>query len=63
MSRERKCLDRLLAAVAGKGRVLILLHNDPDPDAIAAGLALRQLLSEAAGVPSEMVYKGMIGRA
>jgi len=43
--------------------VLILLHNDPDPDAIAAGLALRQLLSEAAGVPSEMVYKGMIGRA
>ncbi len=25
-------------------RVLILLHNDPDPDAIASGLALRSLL-------------------
>jgi nanoRNase/pAp phosphatase (c-di-AMP/oligoRNAs hydrolase) len=25
-------------------RVLILLHNDPDPDAIASGLALRNLL-------------------
>ena len=25
-------------------RVLILLHNDPDPDAMASGLALRNLL-------------------
>ena len=25
-------------------RILILLHNDPDPDAIASGLALRNLL-------------------
>src|SRR5439155_25341184 len=25
-------------------RVLILLHNEPDPDALAAGLALRNLL-------------------
>jgi len=26
------------------GRILILLHNDPDPDALASGLALRNLL-------------------
>jgi nanoRNase/pAp phosphatase (c-di-AMP/oligoRNAs hydrolase) len=26
------------------GRVLILLHNDPDPDAMASGLALRNIL-------------------
>ena len=25
-------------------RVLILLHNDPDPDAMASGLALRNVL-------------------
>ena len=29
---------------AGADRVLILLHNDPDPDAMASGLALRNLL-------------------
>jgi nanoRNase/pAp phosphatase (c-di-AMP/oligoRNAs hydrolase) len=29
---------------ADADRVLILLHNDPDPDALAAGLALRNLL-------------------
>jgi nanoRNase/pAp phosphatase (c-di-AMP/oligoRNAs hydrolase) len=29
---------------ADAARVLILLHNDPDPDALASGLALRNLL-------------------
>ena len=29
---------------ADANRVLILLHNDPDPDALASGLALRNLL-------------------
>jgi nanoRNase/pAp phosphatase (c-di-AMP/oligoRNAs hydrolase) len=29
---------------ASADRVLILLHNDPDPDALASGLALRNLL-------------------
>jgi nanoRNase/pAp phosphatase (c-di-AMP/oligoRNAs hydrolase) len=30
--------------LADADRVLILLHNDPDPDAIASGLALRNIL-------------------
>jgi nanoRNase/pAp phosphatase (c-di-AMP/oligoRNAs hydrolase) len=30
--------------MADADRVLILLHNDPDPDAIASGLALRNIL-------------------
>ncbi len=30
--------------IADADRVLILLHNDPDPDALAAGLAMRNLL-------------------
>src|SRR5204863_6636660 len=29
---------------ADADRVLILLHNEPDPDALAAGLALRNVL-------------------
>ena len=29
---------------AGSDRILILLHNEPDPDAMASGLALRNLL-------------------
>jgi len=56
-------LDRLFEAVGGATSVLILPHNDPDPDAIASALALRHLLAERLGVKSHIAYKGIIGRA
>ena len=43
-------LARLLQAVEGAGEILILPHNDPDPDAIASSVALCHLLTEKAGV-------------
>jgi nanoRNase/pAp phosphatase (c-di-AMP/oligoRNAs hydrolase) len=61
MMQER--LDRLFEAVGSAGSVLILPHNDPDPDAIASALALRHLLAEKAGVEGHIAYKGIIGRA
>jgi nanoRNase/pAp phosphatase (c-di-AMP/oligoRNAs hydrolase) len=56
-------LDVLLAAVAGAEQVLILPHNDPDPDAIAAALALRHLLAELGPIGSRIAYQGIVGRA
>jgi nanoRNase/pAp phosphatase (c-di-AMP/oligoRNAs hydrolase) len=56
-------LDELFQAVKGTAHVLILPHNDPDPDAIAAALALRCLLAERCDVEGRIVYKGIIGRA
>jgi len=56
-------LDRLFEAVGGATNVLILPHNDPDPDAIASALALRHLLAERLGVEGHIAYKGIIGRA
>jgi nanoRNase/pAp phosphatase (c-di-AMP/oligoRNAs hydrolase) len=38
----RACSSTAIPADAD--RILILLHNDPDPDALASGLALRALL-------------------
>jgi nanoRNase/pAp phosphatase (c-di-AMP/oligoRNAs hydrolase) len=37
-------VERLRAQVAGAERVLIMMQDDPDPDAIASALALRTLL-------------------
>lgn len=37
-------LDALLEATAQAEKILILTHNDPDPDAIASAVALRHLL-------------------
>jgi nanoRNase/pAp phosphatase (c-di-AMP/oligoRNAs hydrolase) len=52
----------LLAAVGESRHVLILPHNDPDPDAIASALALGRLL-EKYGIKGHLAYRGLIGRA
>jgi nanoRNase/pAp phosphatase (c-di-AMP/oligoRNAs hydrolase) len=49
--------------VESADRVVILPHNDPDPDAIAGTLALRRLLVEKRGLDVDLVYQGIIGRA
>ena len=44
LSMTRARVQQYQRYLADAGRVLILLHNDPDPDAMASGLALRNLL-------------------
>jgi nanoRNase/pAp phosphatase (c-di-AMP/oligoRNAs hydrolase) len=61
MTQER--LELLLKAVGGLSRMLILPHNDPDPDAIASANALRHLLAERSNVEARIAYQGIIGRA
>jgi nanoRNase/pAp phosphatase (c-di-AMP/oligoRNAs hydrolase) len=61
MMQER--LRQLLEAVGEAEHVLILPHNDPDPDAIAGAVALRYLLVEKLGVECLIAYEGIIGRA
>jgi len=55
--------DRLLQALDGASELLILPHNDPDPDAIASALALQHLLAQMGSVTSQIVYQGLVGRA
>ena len=59
---DHKQLQKLQSA-AGTGPVLILTHDNPDPDALAAGKALATLLSSAWNIPSRLVYSGLVLRA
>jgi nanoRNase/pAp phosphatase (c-di-AMP/oligoRNAs hydrolase) len=43
--------------------MLILPHNDPDPDAIAGAVALRHLLAQRLNIEERIGYQGIIGRA
>jgi nanoRNase/pAp phosphatase (c-di-AMP/oligoRNAs hydrolase) len=52
-----------LRTTAGNGPVLILTHDNPDPDGLASGKALATLLREAWGIPSRLVYSGLVARA
>jgi nanoRNase/pAp phosphatase (c-di-AMP/oligoRNAs hydrolase) len=60
---QRQRLDELFNAVGDARHMLIIPHNDPDPDAIGAALALRHLLAERLGLQGRIAYRGIIGRA
>jgi nanoRNase/pAp phosphatase (c-di-AMP/oligoRNAs hydrolase) len=60
---SEKNLAGLLAAVRDTDSLLILTHNNPDPDAIASAVALNFLLANKLGVESHIAYEGIIGRA
>jgi nanoRNase/pAp phosphatase (c-di-AMP/oligoRNAs hydrolase) len=56
-------LDRLVEYARAHKRALILTHDNPDPDSIAAGVALAHLLDKLAGVEAIVAYGGIVGRA
>jgi nanoRNase/pAp phosphatase (c-di-AMP/oligoRNAs hydrolase) len=56
-------LDTALARVTARGQALVLVHDNPDPDAMAAGEALALLLRTTAGLPTTIARGGIIGRA
>ncbi len=56
-------LAELLGALEEAGDVLVLTHDNPDPDAIASAAALAFLLREEAGVTTTLAFGGIVGRA
>ena len=55
--------DRLLSIVSQFQRCLVVMHDNPDPDAIAAGWAIQTLIWETSRIPSRLVAGGAIVRA
>ena len=60
---ERR-IQPLRGLLADRQNILVLMHNDPDPDAIAAGYALERLIRHLLpDAPVTLGHGGMIGRA
>ncbi len=59
----RAKVERLAKLCAGRKRGLVLPHDNPDPDSMASAWALKVLLTEKLGVPTDLAYGGIIGRA
>ncbi|HOB74152.1 MAG TPA: DHH family phosphoesterase [Phycisphaerae bacterium] len=60
---RRRRSDRFLRALSDFDNVVILTHDNPDPDAIAAGWGLYVLIKERLGKPVRLVAGGAILRA
>jgi nanoRNase/pAp phosphatase (c-di-AMP/oligoRNAs hydrolase) len=56
-------LAGLLEALEGAEQVLVLTHDNPDPDAIASAAALAFLCQASAGVTTTLAFGGIVGRA
>ncbi|MDI6640306.1 MAG: DHH family phosphoesterase [Methanocellales archaeon] len=58
--RHGRELLKLVKGVGKKGKLGVVIHDNPDPDAIASGLALKYM-AEHVGIGAEVLYQGEIG--
>lgn len=63
MSAKSQRLDKLKNALSGRERLLILTHENPDPDAVASAFGLQHLVNSLVGVEPVLGYSGYISRA
>ncbi|MEC9492232.1 DHH family phosphoesterase [Flexistipes sp.] len=56
-------INKILEYIKPKRKILILMHNNPDPDTIASAFALKTLFSALQKKRCTLAYHGLIGRA
>jgi len=62
LTRTREFTEKFLGWMRGRGAVLIVTHDHPDPDSLAAAMALKHLITVKTGNPATVAFGGMIGR-
>lgn len=63
IQRSRLFSAAMLAWSRGRGKVIIIVHDNPDPDCLASALALRQIFTGQTGEEPLIAFSGMIGRS
>ncbi len=61
-SHSEKFSTEIIEGLRGKGSVLIVTHDHPDPDALAAAVALKHLILVKTGQDATIAFGGVIGR-
>jgi len=60
---EADKFEKLSAVLRGKHDMLIVLQDNPDPDAIASAAALKELANQRFDVACSVAHGGVVGRA
>jgi nanoRNase/pAp phosphatase (c-di-AMP/oligoRNAs hydrolase) len=63
LSQTRELLEQLRAALPPRGRVLVIPHDYPDPDALASAAAMELLLARHFHLRGQIVFSGEVSRA
>lgn len=62
-NKTQQKLHRLAELLRGRKNLLIVMQDNPDPDSIAAAMALRRLAHGLAETPCTIAHGGTVGRA
>jgi nanoRNase/pAp phosphatase (c-di-AMP/oligoRNAs hydrolase) len=62
LQRSREFSSQFIEWLRGKGTVLIVTHDHPDPDSLAAAMALKHLILVKTGQGATVAYGGVVGR-
>lgn len=60
---ENDPVSNMIEWLRGRGKILIVCHDNPDPDSIASAVALRHLILIKTGQDAVLSYGGVIGRS
>lgn len=50
-------------ALKGAKRLIVLTHDNPDPDSVSSAVTLAYIVKNRFGIPTAVKYSGMVGRA
>jgi nanoRNase/pAp phosphatase (c-di-AMP/oligoRNAs hydrolase) len=62
LKRSSEFSSQFIEWVRGKGNILIVAHDNPDPDSLAAAMALKHLILIKTGQEAKVTFGGIIGR-
>lgn len=63
IQRSKQHVEDMLEWLRGRGRILIVIHDNPDPDCLASAMALRHLFVMKLNRDAVIAFSGMIGRS
>jgi nanoRNase/pAp phosphatase (c-di-AMP/oligoRNAs hydrolase) len=63
MRATSKKVEKLLGVLSGKKSILIVAHDNPDPDTLASSFALRDLITRKLQAQVTIGFTGIVGRA
>ena len=59
----QQSFDRMEAALKDAKRVVVMTHDNPDPDSVSSAVALAYIIKNKFKIPAVVRYGGIVGRA
>lgn len=63
LDKELQRVEQLIGVMQGVKKLLILTHDNPDPDSMSSAVALKYLIEEKTSTKVKAAYTGVLGRA